>query len=319
MSELILDRRWRLRETPAFLEPVGERDRSVGRLFVFVPLGLILAVLATALVVVAVMGAGAAVLARQGHSLPDALNMLAHGDRPGRTLAGYTYEFATAGLSLFASAVVLLSLAAKLYRRPMRSFVTAAPRFRWKLALLGFGVALPIILIALFAEQAWTSERLHPPILSGAGAGDVAIYVLAATVFLFLAALAEEMIFRGWLLQQTGAFTRSIPILLAVNGILFSLAHGDLDPGAFLVRAGMGATWAWIALRLGGLEFGAGAHLANNLLVSLLVQPLTLTAPTHQQADLRSGLVQLAILGASVAAVELLVRRGKLEHSFTSR
>lgn len=315
MSELILDRRGRLRETPEFLEPVGERERSVRRLIGFVLLAVLPFVLASVLAV----GVVIAVMIGHGHSFTQVTRALSGDHRLGPALSSANYVLAMAGLSLFASAAVLLWLASRFYKRPVRSFITAAPRFRWRLVLLGFGIALPILAVAVFVEQAWSGEKLHPPVLTAISTGDAALYVAAATVFLFLAAVAEEMIFRGWLLQQTSAFTRSIPILLAVNGVLFSAAHLDLDPGAFFVRALMGASWCWIALRLGGLEFGAGAHLANNLLIALFIEPVTLAAPAHEQADIRAGLLQLAIVGASVAAVELLLRSGKLEHSLMRR
>lgn len=313
MSELILDRRWRLRETPDFLAPVGERERGVPRLLVFTVLGAGLFVLASTLAIVVVMAA----MAFDGHSLTQAMSVMTSGKRLGAALSSYNYVLAMAGLSLFASALALLWLARRLYHRPIRSFVTAAPRFRWKLVALGFAITLPILGVAVGLQQVFSNDILHPPVLTAISVVDLALYVLAAIVFLFIAALAEEMIFRGWLLQQTSAFTRSIPILLLVNGVLFSLAHGDLDPGAFFVRALMGASWAWIALRVGGLEFGAGAHLANNLLIALFIEPVTLAAPQHEQADIVGAIVQLAIVGASVAAVEFLIRSGKLEHSLT--
>ena len=313
MSELILDGRWRLRATPEFLEPVGARERNVGRLIAFVLIGGALFVLASTLAIGVAMGA----MAFNGHSLTQAMEVMSGGKRLGAPLSSYNYVLAMAGLSLFASALTLLWLARRFYQRPIRSFITAAPRFRWSLVLTGFAITLPILGVAVGAQAAFSKEALHPPVLTAIDAGDLALYVVAAVGFLFIAALAEEMIFRGWLLQQTSAFTASIPILLLVNGVLFSLAHGDLDPGAFFVRALMGASWAWIALRVGGLEFGAGAHLANNLLIALFIEPVTLAAPAHEKADVWSGLIQLAIVGASVAAVELLIRSGKLEHSLT--
>lgn len=313
MSELILDRRWRLRATPEFLKPVGERERNIVRLLAFLAVGGALFLLVSLVTIAAVTVA----MAMHGHSPAQLADILKSGKRIGAALSSYNYLLAMAGLSLFASALALLWLAARFYSRPFRSFVTAAPRFRWGLAGLGFAITLPILGVAVGLQQVFGNEPLHPPIFTATGGGDLAFYVVAAVAFLFIAALAEEMIFRGWLLQQTSAFTRSIPILLLVNGVLFSLAHGDLDPGALFVRALMGASWAWIALRVGGLEFGTGAHLANNLLIALFIEPVTLAAPAHEQADIWSGLVQLAIVGASVAAVELLMRSGKLERSLT--
>lgn len=310
MSELILDRHGRLQDTPAFLAPVGERERSLGRLAGFVVLVPVLAVITIALVLTVVMGVGAAILgADDGRSLMQALQTLNDSNRPGRTLLSYAYEFAAVGLGLFAAAAAIIAVAAKLYRRPMRSFITTAPRFRWRLAALGMAVAAPLIGLALLAELSWGETAIEPPILRATGVLDAAGYIAIAAVCLFLAALAEEMVFRGWLLQQTGAFTRSVPILLAVNGLLFALVHFDPDPGAFAVRATMGAGWAWIALRLGGLEFATGAHLANNLIVSVLAQPLALTPPTAAEtADPRSVLVQFAVVLITVAVVELALR-----------
>lgn len=315
MSELILDRRWRLQETPDFLKPVGPRERSIGRLIAFLVFGAALFVLVTVL-------AGAAVVVAMllnGHSMKYVTDVLYGRATLGPALSSNNYVLAMAGLSLLAPALTLLWLASRLYGRPIRSFLTAAPRFRWGVLLLGFLIMLPIQGLAIGLQLAFSGEQIHPPVLTAASAGDLALYVLAAAGFLLMAAAAEEMVFRGWLLQQASAFTRSVPALLLLNGVLFSLAHVDLDPGAFFVRALMGVSWAWITLRAAGIEFGTGAHLANNLLIPLFIQPLTMTMPSHEKGDLAAGLVQLAIVGASVAAVELLVRSGKLEHSFTRR
>ena len=136
--------------------------------------------------------------------------------------------------------------------------------------------AAPIVGAEILTELAMGGEQLNAPVLRASGLAEAAGYVGIAAFFLFLAAFAEEMVFRGWLLQQTSAFTRSLPILLLVNGVLFSLIHVDPDPGAFIVRAAMGMGWCWVALRMGGLEFATGAHLANNLAITVLVEPLTL-------------------------------------------
>jgi membrane protease YdiL (CAAX protease family) len=305
MSRMILDR-------SAFLDLAGERERSVPRLPGFIALCVVLATLASVVVVTAILIVAGVVLGAEGQTFTQALATLMDADRAGRSLTSYAYEFSMVGLSLFAAAVAIIGLAARFYHRPVRSFLTVAPRFRWRLVLLGIAVAAPIIGLAILAELAFSGTPMEPPILRAQGLADGATYIAIAVVFLFLAALAEEMIFRGWLLQQTGALTRNLFVILAVNGVLFSLIHLDPDPGAFVVRAVMGAGWAWIALRLGGVEFGTGAHLANNLAVTLFVQPLTLTPPTGEATDYRSVLVQLAIVLVTIAVVEK-VKRNKVE------
>jgi membrane protease YdiL (CAAX protease family) len=312
MDRLILDRRGPLLETPPFLALAGERERSLARLPGFIALCVVLATLGSVAVVVVILIIAGVLMGADGQSFTEALATLMDADRAGRSLASYAYEFSMVGLSLFAAAIAIIGLASRFYQRPMRSFLTVAPRFRWRLMLLGIAVATPIIALAVFAELAFSGVPLEPPILRAQSLADGATYVAIAVVFLFLAALAEEMIFRGWLLQQTGALTRNLFVILAVNGVLFSLIHLDPDPGAFVVRAVMGAGWAWIALRLGGVEFGTGAHLANNMAVTLFVQPLTLTPPTGEATDYRSVLVQLAIVAVTIAVVER-IKRNKVE------
>jgi hypothetical protein len=309
MSELILDRAGRLRDTPVFLAPVTARERNLLRLL------LVLGGAALALVVLMVALA-IFVLTPPGHAFGAAIQALAKGRLVAPGLSTYSYLLGLVGPTLLAIAIGLVGIASVVYRRPIRSFVTAAPRFRWKVAALGFAITLVTLGAAVLVDGALGGEALHPPVLMASSAQDLAIYVACAVVFLFIAALAEELVFRGWLLQQTGAFTRSLVVLLLVNGVVFSLAHGDPNPAAFVGRALMGAGWAWIALRLGGTEFGIGGHFANNLLIALFLQPVTLI-PSPEQAGLVETLAQILIVGVWVGSVELLVRSGRLEGTLT--
>lgn len=297
---------------PSFLTAAGERERSIGRLIGFLALAIVLATIAS---LIAVVGVSAVAAALTGRPMTELMEGLASGGAADRSLLSYGYEFSVAGASLFATAGVWIALAARFYHRPMRSFITTAPRFRWKMAAAGMAVAVPLVALALIVELLVSGTAIEPPILSAVSLNEALGYAAIAAVGLFLAALAEEMIFRGWLMQQTAVFTRSIPIILIVNGVLFSLIHMDPDPGAFVVRAVMGAGWAWIALRLGGLEFATGAHLANNLAISLLAQPLTLAPPSGEAADPGAVGLQLAVVAATIAVVEIGIninKRGRI-------
>lgn len=306
MSDLILDRRGRMQETPAFLAPVTARERNVWRLLLLIVLGLLFSLFVSVIVVMLVAVAASQIT---GEPLGQAMKALVEGGPADRSLISYAYEYSAIGLSLFAMAASFVAIAGWLYKRPVLSFITVAPRFRWRLAAVGFAVAAPLVGLAIAIEVALGETQLEPPILLATGLGEAAGYIAVAAVFLFMAALAEEMFFRGWMLQQVSAFTRSVPVLLIVNGVLFSLVHGDPDPGAFLVRAAMGMGWCWIGLRLGGLEFATGAHLANNLAITLFVEPLTLKLPTGEASDPRAVLVQLAIIVLTIIAVEYGLRR----------
>lgn len=264
------------------------------------------AILLVFLVAVPVLNA-----ASQGHvGMLDAVGVLVDSARPGRSLASYSFELAAAGVSSYAAAIAFLAVAARVERRPIRSFLTIAPRFRWRQVGLGLAMFFPLIGLAIWIASLVTPGTSAAPLLTpGASLASKGLYLAAAAFFLYLAALAEEMLFRGWALQQTGVFTRRLPVLLLINGVLFSLAHFDPDLAAFLSRAIMGMAWTWIVLRLGGVELAAGAHLANNLAICLFVRPVLFTPPAREPFDIASVALEAGTVAILVIAVEAALRR----------
>ena len=93
------------------------------------------------------------------------------------------------------------------------------------------------------------------------------IIVLVMTPF---QAAGEEYLFRGWLMQNIGAwFARPIVglvVSVTVSTVAFAAAHGSPDPwilgsiGCLAVAAGIAA------YRTGGLEAGIAMHAVNNVL-----------------------------------------------------
>lgn len=296
----------------AFLETTQPAERGLLRaaltLVVGAAAGLAAAFVAGALVTLISAG-----LASAGGDVGylAAIDLLANGARPARSLLSYTYELAMVGSASIAAALAFVAVAARRAGRPVRTFFTAAPRFRWRHAVTGLLIFLPVV-----AAEIWLAGLVDPsadaaPLAApGASAGQRLLYAAAAFSFLWCAALAEEILFRGWLLQQTRALTRSIVLVVAVNAVAFSLAHGDLSVGGFVTRLALGVGWAWIVLRLGGVEFTAGAHLANNLGIALLAEPVVLTASGPQPFEPVSVALQIGTTAALVLGVEWWVRRG---------
>ena len=93
------------------------------------------------------------------------------------------------------------------------------------------------------------------------------VIVLVMTPF---QAAGEEYFFRGWIMQNVGAwFARPIVglvVSVAVSTVAFAAAHGSPDPwilgsiGCLAVASGIAA------YRTGGLEAGIAMHAVNNLL-----------------------------------------------------
>ncbi|MGV3580538.1 CPBP family intramembrane glutamic endopeptidase [Brevundimonas sp.] len=176
---------------------------------------------------------------------------------------------------LFALALAILAAATVAYGRPSADFLWPGRRFNpWDLGV-GF-LTMACIGVILFPVYLWTGSEWAPPLFGAMYAEWTRpLYLVATTLGLLVAAAGEEIACRGVLLRLTSQISRHPLVLCLVNGVLFSALHMDPDPVAFVARALSGAIWTWSAIRLGGLEFAIGAHLANNLMITLFWQPLS--------------------------------------------
>jgi membrane protease YdiL (CAAX protease family) len=176
---------------------------------------------------------------------------------------------------LFALALAVLAAAAVAYGSPAADFLWPGRRFNpWDLGV-GF-LAMACVGVILFPVYLWTGSEWAPPVLAPTYADWTRpLYLLASSIGLLIAAAAEEIACRGVLLRLTSQVSRHPIVLCVINGVLFSALHMDPDPVAFVARALSGAIWTWSAIRLGGIEFAVGAHLGNNLMITLFWQPLS--------------------------------------------
>jgi uncharacterized protein len=141
------------------------------------------------------------------------------------------------------------------------SSVAGGIRWRW-LVRCGL-VVLPVWLIylalsVLAAPAASAPPEQWLPLL---------IIVLVMTPF---QAAGEEYLFRGWLMQNIGAYFGrplvGLVISVSVSTLAFAAAHGSPDPwilgsiGCLAVASGVAA------YRTGGLEAGIAMHAVNNVL-----------------------------------------------------
>src|SRR5262249_54603385 len=159
-------------------------------------------------------------------------------------------------------APVTLLVVALWHRRPMRSLVTGAARVDWGRMAIAFAAAAAVFgAMALLGGE----DPAHP--------GNLAALLKALpliVIFTPLQSAGEELLFRGYVLQGSAAFTRSKVAIVVFNGALFAALHAynpaaQVNPlalgGYFLSGAGL----ALVALRDDGLELPIGGHVANNL------------------------------------------------------
>lgn len=189
-----------------------------------------------------------------------------------------------------------------LHKRPYRSLFGPALKLRWRHFLYGVGTAVALVAAATLVE--WI--LLAPPegVTQNLPVGRWLIYLMPGLGLIFVQIMAEELVFRGYLLQQLRARFRSVWIWAALPSLIFGLLH--FDPVTYGVNAYfyvlhttvVGIILSLITLRTGNIGAAAGLHMANNatLLVlgnagSLDGLSLYLSAP-----DLTSSAVGTSIL-----------------------
>jgi hypothetical protein len=88
---------------------------------------------------------------------------------------------------------------------------------------------------------------------------------------------AEELFFRGYLVQAGSLISRNWIFLSIWSGVLFALPHFTNPEVAantglvLLTFFVLGAFLTWISLKDGTIELAIGVHAANNLMAGLLV------------------------------------------------
>lgn len=103
------------------------------------------------------------------------------------------------------------------------------------------------------------------------------VFVPIALVVLPLQCVAEELLFRGYILQWIGDSTKKPIIAALFSGILFGLMHtSNPEVSALGLMAVIYYVWSGIFLALiavfdDGIELTLGYHIGNNLFASIIV------------------------------------------------
>jgi membrane protease YdiL (CAAX protease family) len=208
--------------------------------------------------------------------------------------------------SFVASLAGILLAVALVHRRSPRTLVAVGRPINWR--RLGLGALVWAVLAALTVgveallypgRYQWAFDPLH-----------FVPFALLAAVFVPLQASAEELFFRGYLLQGFGLLNRQPLALSVLSGLLFALPH-FYNPevaadfwASMLFYFAFGAAMALFTLLDNGLELALGVHISNNLFTALLANfkgsaletPSLLTASTFSPwFNLAAGLVGLVV------------------------
>jgi uncharacterized protein len=155
------------------------------------------------------------------------------------------------------------------HQRPIISLITSHPRIDWKrigIGFLTFGtlVGLSCIIEALLypGRYQFTFDPL-----------ETLKFLPVVLILVPLQAAAEELLFRGYMMQGLGLLTRRAWIVVAISSLVFMLLH-VLNPEAqanTLLSLGsyltIGLLFALVTVRDNRLELVIGMHIANNVFV----------------------------------------------------
>jgi membrane protease YdiL (CAAX protease family) len=197
------------------------------------------------------------------------------------------------------------------------SSVAGGIRWRWLLRCIAVLLPVWVLYTALaVAVDPFTSPRPEH-------------WVALLFIVLFmtpLQAAGEEYFFRGWIMQNVGAwFARPMVGLVAsliVSAVAFSIAHLSPDPWVLGTIACFAVTSGLAAWRTGGLEAGIALHAINNVLSFVVVvlsggwSQAFVQRGIHRRLDIRSALTALPDsssapgIRSETAAFWLVVDRG---------
>lgn len=302
---------------PAFLALVQRKERDWWRIVLVLGFGALALIVASVVAVPVAASLGALVLMRFEGAVDFGAGfsgafiiigaMATAVDDP--SLVHEAVRLIMIGVTFAALAVAVLLVVSIVNRRPMRTWITAAPRFRWKLALTGLALHSAVLGVWFVVAALSGDDSVKPPMLQAGEALDARLlYVGVTLIAIPLAAAFEEILCRGWMMQLTGAFSRNLVIVLLVNGLIFSALHLDPDLGRNIARLASGLVFSYAALRLGGLEFAIGAHTANNLMIALFASTLTANLDVTVTSRPEEVAVDLLVSAVLVGLVELTAR-----------
>ena len=160
-----------------------------------------------------------------------------------------------------------------IHGRSMRSLVTSRSSVNWRRVGIGFLLWALLLGIGTLIEYLVSPETFTVTF-------DARIFIPFAILAIFITPMqttAEELFFRGYLVQAGSLISRNWIFLSIWSGVLFALPHITNPEVAanmgvvLLTFFVLGAFLTWISLKDGTIELAIGIHAANNLMAGLLV------------------------------------------------
>lgn len=163
-----------------------------------------------------------------------------------------------------------------LHRRGFRSLFGPALRVNWRHFRRGLLIAIGISIAAIllqFLQPLFLSPTTAPTAERSMPFATWALLVIPALTLVLVQIFAEELVFRGYVLQQLRARFRSIWVWAILPSLAFGVLH--FDPATYGINAifyvthtmVIGILLAVVTLRTGNIGAAAGLHFGNNAML----------------------------------------------------
>ncbi|MDO5502009.1 MAG: CPBP family intramembrane metalloprotease [Actinomycetia bacterium] len=199
--------------------------------------------------------------------------------------------------------IIVLLVARFLFSMRFGDLISYRPGVRW--GLLTKSLLLGVIAFALLAvAQMVLGEQ------SMSMSGPVVTALVLMLLLVPLQASAEELVFRGFVLQtvlgKIGFSTGKFWVISLVMASAFAALHAASQPTVLITYVLFSAIFALLAWKTAGIEAAIGVHVANNL-VSVGAGLLRGENLVGEQSDVSAGLLPLVVQLALGLAVALIV------------
>jgi membrane protease YdiL (CAAX protease family) len=170
-----------------------------------------------------------------------------------------------------------------IHERPFRTVINGGKSIRWGRIFVSAGVWTLIS-----AGYLYFSIKADPTNFTLVNTShSLLILALLAVLLIPFQAGFEEVLFRGYLMQGFAVLARNRWVPLVVTSLLFGMMHGlnpEVKEYGFLIMMPqyifMGLIFAIPSLMDDGIEIAIGAHVANNVFLSVLL--------THKDSALQT-------------------------------
>ncbi len=223
------------------------------------------------------------------------------------------------------SLITTVLLLKPLHKRTFSEVVNGTKKIRWDRFFYAAGIWTILMLIYLIIDYSLDPSNF----VLQFNLTEFIFLVIISFLFIPLQTTYEELVFRGYLGQAIGAWTKNRWLVIIIPSILFALMHSaNPEVKEFGFWAVMpqylifGLIFGLLMVLSDGIELSMGVHAANNIFYSLFVTNASSVLQTpavfnQQHVDANRETLILTILGIILVAV--FMKKYKFDFSILNK